>query len=136
MKRGEVYHALPMLMLVPIQLLSNLGLVFNSRCSFPTYPYENNIYGHFGNPPLEAFSCNISNYDRDGGVDGNAIDPSCELMDVVNENVKGKKQAGCSSTSDHSSVVNSVHIKYAVVSKCNASEGNRKYSAVAPAGNR
>lgn len=52
--------------------------------SFPTIPWENNHYGHFGNPALEAFSCNISS-SADPGASS-----SCELIDVVTENVKGK----------------------------------------------
>ncbi|CAM9302579.1 unnamed protein product [Ectocarpus fasciculatus] len=49
---------------------------------FPTTPWENNLYGHSGNPALEAFSCNMSS-EADSG-----ISPSCELIDVVTENVK------------------------------------------------
>eukprot|EP00903_Cladosiphon_okamuranus_P017553 g16167.t1 len=59
-----------------------------SLLSFPTIPWENNHYGHFGNPALDAFSCNISSV---GGFDSS---PSCELIDVVTENVK--EYAECS----------------------------------------
>lgn len=55
----------------------------SETCSFPTIPWENNHYGHFGNPALEAFSCNISSA---GDFD---FTPSCELIDVATENVKG-----------------------------------------------
>lgn len=66
------------------RLLSmRLSVSLYETCSFPTIPWENNHYGHFGNPALEAFSCNISSAaDFDSS-------PSCELIDVVTENVKG-----------------------------------------------
>lgn len=51
-------------------------------------PWENNHYRHDGNPSLDAFSCNISN-GGGGGGDGTAVFPSCDLIDVVTENVKG-----------------------------------------------
>ncbi|CBJ33559.1 conserved unknown protein [Ectocarpus siliculosus] len=53
-----------------------------SLLRFPTTPWENNLYGHSGNPALEAFSCNISS-EADS-----AASSSCELIDMVTENVK------------------------------------------------
>ena len=64
-------------------LVSRVLFCLFETCSFPTIPWENNHYGHFGNPALEAFSCNISSV---GDFDST---PSCELIDVVTENVKG-----------------------------------------------
>lgn len=53
-------------------------------------PWENNHYGHDGNPSLDSFSCDISNGGGDGdGGDASAESPSCDLVDVVTENVKG-----------------------------------------------
>lgn len=57
-------------------------------------PWENNHYGHSGNPSLDAFSCEISNGDGGGGGDGSAVSPSCDLIDVVTENVKGVGRGG------------------------------------------
>ncbi|CAM9943915.1 unnamed protein product, partial [Hapterophycus canaliculatus] len=52
-----------------------------SLLRFPTIPWENNRYGHLGNPGLEAFSCNISS-------EANSFaSSSCEIVDVVTENV-------------------------------------------------
>lgn len=62
---------------------ASFSLCPSETCSFPTIPWENNHYGHFGNPALETFSCNISSAaDFD-------FSSSCELIDVVTENVKG-----------------------------------------------
>ena len=47
-------------------------------------PYENNLYFHDGNPPLEAFSCNV---DRVNEL--KAIDPYCEVVDVFTEGSPG-----------------------------------------------
>lgn len=67
--------------------------------SFPTFPFENNIYAHSGNPPLEDFACEIiPSGDQDG--EASALSPSCELFDVVTENVKGERT--CKATGDRS----------------------------------
>lgn len=50
-------------------------------------PWENNHYNHDGNPSLETFSCNIS-----GGSEGDLeidVSPSCELVDLITEDIKG-----------------------------------------------
>ena len=57
--------------------------------SFPTLPWENNHYGHFGNPPLESFSCNISGEASSDESLENEMSPSCELIDLITDNVKG-----------------------------------------------
>jgi hypothetical protein len=44
--------------------------------SFPSKPYENNIYHHDGNPPLSYFQCQTS-------LVTGATSPSCLLSDVT-----------------------------------------------------
>ncbi len=47
---------------------------------FPTIPHENNIYYHSGNPPITAFSCDLSKQDE-------LFSPSCEFTDVNKKNL-------------------------------------------------
>lgn len=52
--------------------------------SFPTKPYENNIFNHDGNPPLSSFQCDTSLVT--GGVS-----PACVLSDVnASPDIKGR----------------------------------------------
>ena len=41
--------------------------------SFPTFPYENNVHSHDGNPSVLDFSCDMSE------VAGTAVDPYCRI---------------------------------------------------------
>jgi len=45
--RGHVHH-------------SNASSYIIKFLSFPTYPYENNVYTHTGDPPLSSFTCDSS----------------------------------------------------------------------------
>lgn len=49
--------------------------------SWPTYPQENNLHSHDGNPAITEFYCDISS--TDGGV-------YCLFEDIVKDNVRGK----------------------------------------------
>lgn len=51
---------------------------------FPLVPFENNIFTHDGNPPLEAFFCNSSFIDKE-----DAASPSCHVLDAETENLPG-----------------------------------------------
>lgn len=50
--------------------------------SWPLIPHQNNLYEHDGNPPLSAFSCDISQ------VEG-AVGAECLMSDVTSKNVRG-----------------------------------------------
>ncbi len=57
---------------------SHLGTTYTITIQeWPLHPKINNIYTHDGNPPVEAFSCSMSQ------VHGAAYNPSCEIDDVV-----------------------------------------------------
>ena len=47
-------------------------------------PYENNWFVHDGNPPLEAFSCNMNRVNE-----FKAVNPHCEVVDVFTEGSPG-----------------------------------------------
>ena len=49
--------------------------------AFPPLPWQNNIYDHYGNPPISAFTCDISKITR-------GDNPSCVFDDVVAVNIK------------------------------------------------
>ncbi|CAN0117039.1 unnamed protein product, partial [Discosporangium mesarthrocarpum] len=59
------------------------GMEMNiSFSSFPTYPHENNMFYHFGNPDLSAFTCDITSVvPAVGSVE-------CNITDIKAENVK------------------------------------------------
>lgn len=61
-----------------------IGRTHPSR--FPTIPWENNHYSNSGNPPLGSFSCEI--IAGEGETESLAL-PSCEVIDIVTENIKG-----------------------------------------------
>lgn len=48
--------------------------------SWPSYPTENNLYFHDGNPPITSFSCDTLL--TDAGV-------TCSFEDVVSTNIQG-----------------------------------------------
>jgi hypothetical protein len=50
--------------------------------SWPLIPHQNNLHEHDGNPPLSAFSCDVSQ------VEG-AVGTECLLSDVTSKNVRG-----------------------------------------------
>ena len=52
--------------------------------SWPTYPAQNNVFEHDGNPPLSSFTCDVSKVETIGGG-GKAV---CSIEDVVSEHVK------------------------------------------------
>ena len=52
--------------------------------SFPIYPYENNIYTHFGDPPLSSFSCDPSHIDQKHGHN-----VQCTISEVVGTSYPG-----------------------------------------------
>ena len=47
--------------------------------SWPTFPYENNVYNHLGYPPLSSFQCTTTAVTATGG----AVNPSCTIADVT-----------------------------------------------------
>ena len=47
---------------------------------WPTFPKENNIYSHTGNPPLDHFWCDVSGMN-------NYADLHCNITDVISDNV-------------------------------------------------
>ena len=49
--------------------------------AFPPLPWQNNIYDHYGNPPISAFTCDISKITA-------GDNPSCVFDDVVAVNIK------------------------------------------------
>lgn len=51
--------------------------------AWPSYPYQNNVFNHEGNPPISHFSCDTSD------VTG-AVNVSCSIEDVVSANIRGK----------------------------------------------
>lgn len=55
---------------------------------FPTYPVDNNIFSHSGNPTLQQFRCDTSQL--------TSVNASCSFADIVADDVKGKP---CSSRS-------------------------------------
>mmetsp|Transcript_5086 Transcript_5086/g.7776 ORF Transcript_5086/g.7776 Transcript_5086/m.7776 type:complete len:1957 (-) Transcript_5086:199-6069(-) len=67
-------------------------ITFNS---WSTTPFENNLFNHSGNPPLSAFGCNVDRVDE-----FKAIEPYCEVTDVVAENVPGYYECGNHGTCD------------------------------------
>ena len=54
--------------------------------SWPSMPYENNVYSHSGNPSLLDFSCDISE------AGGTAVNPYCKIYDVTATNIKEYKE--------------------------------------------
>ena len=50
--------------------------------SWPIHPHQNNLFEHQGNPPLSAFSCDLT---KVAGVYG----AECTLADVTNQNIIG-----------------------------------------------
>jgi hypothetical protein len=60
---------------------SGNGAAYTVTINFPTYPEQNNIFYHDGNPPLTSFTCDIS------AVTG-AVSPTCTISDSVNSNIK------------------------------------------------
>ncbi len=50
---------------------------------YPLEPHENNIFRHDGNPPLSAFSCDMTGVLRDGS----SIGAYCHISDVNTENI-------------------------------------------------
>lgn len=51
--------------------------------AFPLWPFENNIYTHYGDPPISSFQC-----DTDRVTAGTS--PSCALVDVAVGTIPGE----------------------------------------------
>ncbi|GMI18818.1 hypothetical protein TrLO_g6162 [Triparma laevis f. longispina] len=64
--------------------------------SFPTFPYENNVYNHNGNPNVLDFSCDVSE------VSGTALNPYCRIWDVQSTNVREYAECSNRGICDHS----------------------------------
>jgi hypothetical protein len=56
----------------------SMDLVFQS---WPIQPKDNNLYTHYGNPPLKDFSCDVK---------FSSIKTICEFSDLVNFNIRGR----------------------------------------------
>jgi hypothetical protein len=51
--------------------------------TFPTLPYQNNVFYHEGNPDLNMFSCDTTSV-------AVAVDPTCVVADVTTADLPGK----------------------------------------------
>jgi len=60
---------------------SGNGAAYTVTMTYPTYPEQNNIFYHDGNPPLASFTCDIS------AITG-ATTPTCTITDSINSNIK------------------------------------------------
>ena len=65
---------------------------------FPIHPMENNFFSHTGNPPLSAFTCDISEVVVNGGSSKN-----CVIKDLVNTDIKEYEFCSRRGTCDFSS---------------------------------
>lgn len=62
------------------------GSYLISFLKYPTYPLENNIYFHNGNPDINKFFCNVSRVDLEEIQNLN-----CLIEDVTTDNLPGER---------------------------------------------
>ena len=44
-----------------LEMQGDYGSIYTVELNtFPSLPYQNNVFNHFGNPGLDSFSCDIS----------------------------------------------------------------------------
>ncbi|GMI14279.1 hypothetical protein TrVE_jg3786, partial [Triparma verrucosa] len=93
--------------------------------SFPTFPHENNVYNHNGNPNILDFSCDVSE------VSGTATNPYCKIWDSQSTNVREYAECSNRGLCDHSTGQCTCVAGYTGVS-CDTADGNVAAQVTSP----